>query len=92
MRPIIPENGYESPNEFPERRRHGYFSGGSEESHIGSTDTSNANDVLGGMRSPLEGKHAHATRKVAIRDRIGCYTWTWFTMVSFLPKASLNWN
>jgi hypothetical protein len=92
MRPIVPENGYESPSEFPERRRHGYFSGSSEETHVGSKDTSDANGVPGGVRSALEGKHAHATWKVAIRDRIGCHTWTWFTMVSFLPKPLLNWN
>jgi hypothetical protein len=87
MRPIVPENGYESPNEFPERRRHGYFSEGSEETHVGSTASSDANGVLGGMKSVLEGERAQATRKVAIRDRIGCHTWTWFTMVS-CPKPS----
>jgi hypothetical protein len=92
MRAIVPENSYESPGEFPEQGRHGYFSGGSEETHVGSTGTSDANGDLGRMRSALEGKNAHATRKVAIRDRIGCHTWTWFTMVPFRPKASLKQN
>jgi hypothetical protein len=82
MRPISPGNSYESPNELPERRRHGYVSGSREKTQIGSTDIPDANEILGEMRNALEGNHAHATRKVAIRDRIGCHTWTWFTMVS----------
>jgi hypothetical protein len=81
MRPTLPENGYESPNELP-ARRHGYFSGGSEETHIGSTAFLDTNGALEAMRSALEVKDAQDARKVAIRDRIGCYTWTWFTMVS----------
>ncbi len=90
MRPAIPENGYESPNEFPssrtdlkkdsERRRNTYL-WGSDEARIGSTDSSHANGVLGREKSAAEDKQVQFTRPVAIRDRIGCYTWTWFTMV-----------
>lgn len=87
MRPILPENGYESPNEFSsgladtERRRTGYFWGGSDETRVGSADSTLANGVPGMKRRASEGKHVQSTRPVAIRDRIGCCTWTWFTMV-----------
>jgi hypothetical protein len=90
MRPVIPANGYESPNEFcsgradlesdSERRRNTYF-WGSDITHTGSLDSSNTNGVLARSKSAAEDKQVQPTRPVAIRDRIGCFTWTWFTMV-----------
>ncbi len=98
MRPILPENGYESPNEFSngmvdlekdaERRRTSYFWGGSNETRIGFTNSIHANGRPEMGRRASEGRQVQSTRPVAIRDRIGCYTWTWFTMVP-RPQSSL---
>jgi hypothetical protein len=89
MRPVTPENGYESPNEIL-ARRHGYFSGSTDETHVDFPASPDASRVLEGIGNALEDKEAHATRKVAIRDRIGCYTWTWFTMVSCPKRNSIS--
>ena len=93
---IIPENGYESATELVvissgrcaaqvdiERRRHAFF-GDSDETQIGFNATPDAHG-LSGDRSGVIEEHKDARlgprRQVSIRDRIGCFTWTWFTMV-----------
>ncbi|TVY39474.1 Malic acid transport protein [Lachnellula occidentalis] len=92
LRITLPENGYESPqyshtppitgigtHRHGERHRPGIGGDGQPSSGL---DHSQSEAYL---QSEL-GDHQDATdeklhkRKVGIRDRIGCYTWTWFTM------------
>jgi hypothetical protein len=90
----LPENGYESPrspeNEEPflngigngtpkvgERRR----AGRSGQTFV-AFQSPETLDHIGIGRSDADSGREEDTnsRKVGIRDRVGCYTWTWFTM------------
>jgi len=91
LRLPIPENGYESPrspeneniflgngtNNDTERRRAG-FTGGSDDIYAGAGSPESQRNL---RRDPADsGREEEAERKIGFRDRIGCHTWTWFTM------------
>ncbi|TVY75873.1 Malic acid transport protein [Lachnellula suecica] len=94
MRIIIPENGYESPQcpgtpgngngNGKHRRMNGDtagngngFSGG----QIGLDNPQSQAYIQSRLRIEREdGDEKARTRKIGFRDRVSCYTWTWFTM------------
>jgi len=85
-----PGNGYESPQEL---LPHASTSSGIDQlahEHIrrhGFTNTEKAgerNHFFAGQeetqRQPMENSNEPQVRTIGVRDRIGCFTWTWFTM------------
>jgi hypothetical protein len=89
MRVLLPENGYESPAEISTGRvdLHGSHEGhnrvilgNSHQISTSSTESSNLNGVLEKLEHEQAGQEQQRY-KIGIRARIGCYTWTWFTMV-----------
>lgn len=94
MNKIIPENGYESPLPSPhggseffprpklvrhERHRLAYMHQGAEPPVDGERRGSQTNTIDEGGETQQSEAGEKSTR-VGFRDRIGCYTWTWFTM------------
>jgi len=93
MKRTHPENGYESPrspdgedgffgndtgngtHKAGERRR----AGRSGQAFLGGRSPK-TQDHVGRNEANLGREEATETKKVGLRDRLGCYTWTWFTM------------
>ncbi|PMD26997.1 hypothetical protein NA56DRAFT_561651 [Hyaloscypha hepaticicola] len=89
---LLPENGYESPRE-PENED-GFFGNiiGNGTHRVGGRKPSRRGQTSVGVESPearndvsrsdtgLVREEDRDGKKVGIRDRVGCYTWTWFTM------------
>jgi hypothetical protein len=90
MKRILPENGYESP-QSPEHgdipfgngidkkweRRRSWFAGGNDETAGGAESADSPLDMDRGDR--IQDRFGES-RIIGFRDRVGCYTWTWFTM------------
>lgn len=92
MRLQLPENGYESPGprdgilsgngikDNGERRRNG-FATGTDDARVEAA-TQILEEYTNGM-VPADKElsvEKRAPIRAGIRDRVGCYTWTWFTM------------
>jgi hypothetical protein len=93
MKRTAPENGYESPrspdceegffgndmgngtHKAGERRR----AGRNGQAFVGGQGPE-TQDRVGKNDADLGREEERETKKVGIRDRLGCYTWTWFTM------------
>lgn len=89
---LLPENGYESPRE-PENED-GFFGNiiGNGTHRVGGRKPSRRGQTSVGVESPegrndvsrsdsdLAREEDRDAKKVGIRERVGCYTWTWFTM------------
>jgi hypothetical protein len=89
---LLPENGYESPREL--ENEDGFFGNiiGNGTHRVGGRKPSRRGQTSVGVESPearndvsrsdtgLVGEEDRDAKKVGIRDRVGCYTWTWFTM------------
>jgi hypothetical protein len=95
MMKIVPENGYESPlsSQTPEnsgfffgisdaerRRNPGSFSCDSGEDTRVDDASEIQNTSPQNEQVDLESGDASAQRHIGIRDRVGCLTWTWFTL------------
>jgi hypothetical protein len=111
-----PENGYESPKPTDEvffgqgmhngeRRRAGRKK--SENIDKSEPETPESNAPANGPRTdeePSIGVAGKAVRRVGLRVRMGCFTWTWFTMTmatggianvlhsSIYPKRTINFH
>ncbi len=89
---LLPENGYESPH-GPENAD-GFFGNtiGNGTRTVGGRRPSRRRQTTGGVEGPedrndvsrsdsdLVREEDRDSKQVGIRDRVGCYTWTWFTI------------
>lgn len=76
--------GVTGPNR--KRRRH-IFSQNPDQGHVDQRKTEGQHNGQimeeAGLQRVNDGSIGVTQRKVSWRDRIGCFTWTWFTMVKF---------
>lgn len=89
MRVLFPENGYASPAEISTSRvdlhhdnegRNRVISGNGRQINAISTESSYLRGALEKLEDEVAGQEQQQY-KVGVRARIGCYTWTWFTLV-----------
>ncbi len=90
MKVIVPESGYESPAEFSNdkggaekssEQRRPVLSGSIDETDITSPQLFGKNGLFERRIDQEKGAQQEWVCKIAIRDRISCFTWTFFTMV-----------
>ena len=93
IRPILPENGYESPH-LPDddiyirrgihkgKRRRAKWAKTSVERDeaVQSPDCSTTPNGRGGTNDPAHDGGDQRIIRVGFRDRVQCFTWTWYTM------------
>lgn len=94
MMKIVPENGYESPLSSQTPENSGFFFGLTEaerqanarSSDCDSGEETGVDDTTETQNPPpvkeqeQESEDTPAQRTIGIRDRVGCLTWTWYTL------------
>jgi hypothetical protein len=89
---MLPENGYESPH-LPDNEEGFFHSMGNGTHRVGerrragrnvqkfvAAETPDNRDNIGTSDTDLGREEDTEIKTIGIRDRVGCYTWTWFTM------------
>lgn len=93
---IVPENGYESPLSSQTPESSGFFFGltdaergrnersvdcdSGEETGVDDTAETQDSSPVKEQTKEQENEDTPTQSKVGIRDRVGCLTWTWFTL------------
>ena len=90
---IVPENGYESPQssqtpessgffgiQDTERRRNPRSPSCDSGEDTGVEDTTETQNTSPANKVDLENGNIPAQKIIGYRDRVGCFTWTWFTL------------